>query len=189
MKPAQDRPIRARGCEPFSSREKLGETASAHVNGQLSRVLQITRNPRSRGDFGVCAGESGQSRTAWRSKMNSNLRYRVHTATCLSVTTPLRTGRLSDRQQTLLIAPSWRQNEPPRHQRLQVKPSRSAPFDYSLDNGRRHDHALSGQPGSCASPIRGLRPTHGSDRQARGASGPSVARPPTSIIPRPPPVR
>ena len=49
---------RARGREPFSSREKFGETALAHFNGQLSRVLRIARNLRSEGYFAEPAGES-----------------------------------------------------------------------------------------------------------------------------------
>jgi hypothetical protein len=48
----------ARGREPFSSREKFGKTASDHFNDQLSRVLQIAQNPRSRGYFAERARES-----------------------------------------------------------------------------------------------------------------------------------
>ena len=42
----------ARGREPFSSGEKFGETASLHFDRQLSRTLQIARNPRGRGNLG-----------------------------------------------------------------------------------------------------------------------------------------
>ena len=64
------------GSRPSSSREKFGELALASFNGQLSRVLQIALNRRSQGDFAQRAGESVQSRTAWRmrqSRVNRSL--------------------------------------------------------------------------------------------------------------------
>ena len=64
------------GREPFSSREKFGETASFQFERRLSGVLRIVRNLRTRGDFGAVDGEPGSSRTDWRSEVNSNCRYR-----------------------------------------------------------------------------------------------------------------
>ena len=65
------------GREPFSSREKFGETASFQFERRLSGVLRIVRNLRTRGDFGAVDGEPGSSRTDWRRKMDSNRRSRL----------------------------------------------------------------------------------------------------------------
>src|SRR5215469_6375784 len=56
----------ARGREPFPSREKFGETALAHFNGQLSGVLRIARNPPSGGNFRGTCWRIRVIQTAWR---------------------------------------------------------------------------------------------------------------------------
>jgi hypothetical protein len=70
------------GTELLSLGEKFGETASIRVEIRFSSALQMTRNPRTRGDFARGCGESATSQTVWRSEMDSNFRYRVHTAIC-----------------------------------------------------------------------------------------------------------
>jgi hypothetical protein len=69
-------PSFARDTEALRRGEKFGETASSRQERQFSGVLRIAQSP-AHGAISLIASENPQTfKTAWRSEVNSNCRYR-----------------------------------------------------------------------------------------------------------------